>query len=100
MQSRINVFIHIITAAILSFLYVPFPETCDGIIHYIVKRIDHIITNGESNCQKFCQCVQPDGEDSRSVVAENDQGDGQDRHDETSESGRDGEFEPIGREDE
>jgi hypothetical protein len=87
MIHRFSVCVHLIVAAALSIVYVPFPEICDGIIHYLVKRVDYIITNGEPYCEHVCQCVQPCGEDARSVVEENEPGDGQDGSDSEDESG-------------
>lgn len=99
MIHRVSVFVHLVVAAALSIIYVPFPEVCDGIIHYIVKKVDYIITNGESSCQHFCKCVQSSGEDACSVVEENEQGDGQDGSISEDESGRVSELESDGRKD-
>ena len=99
MIHRVSVCVHIVVAAALSIIYIPFPEICDGIIHYIVKKVDYIITNGEPYSQRVCPCVQPDGEDARSVVEENEQGNGQDGSDSEDESGRTSELESDGRKD-
>jgi hypothetical protein len=97
MIHRVSVCVHLVVAAALSIIYIPFPEICDGIIHYLVKRVDTIITNGEPNRQCFCQRVQSDGEDARSVVEENEQGDGQDGSFSEDESGGTSELESDGR---
>lgn len=99
MIHRVGVCVHLVVAAALSIIYIPFPEICDGIIHYIVKRVDYIIANGEPDRQCVCKCFQPDGEDARSVVEENEQGDGQDGSDSEDESGRTSELESDGRKD-
>lgn len=78
MIHRFGVFIHLTVAAALSIVYVPFPEICDGLLHYIVKRVDHLIVNGEPCCEQVCKFVQSDGEDACSVVEENEQGNGED----------------------
>ncbi len=99
MMYRFTVCVNLIVAAALSIIYVPFPEICDGIIHYIVKRVDYIIANGESSRQCVCKCVQPDGEDARSVVEENEQGDGEDGSDTEDEFGGTRELESDGSKD-
>jgi len=99
MIHRFSVFVHLTVAAALSIIYVPFPEICDGIIHYIVKRVNYIIVNGEPICQCVCKCVQSEGEDACPVVAEDEQGDGEDGSDSEDESGRTGELKSDGSKD-
>jgi hypothetical protein len=96
MIQRIAVFVHLTVATLLSIIYIPFPEICDAVIYQLIKNTERLILNGESYSKQFCKSVQPVGEDSRSVVAENEQGDGEDGPDDEVQSGRDGEFEPDG----
>jgi len=99
MIHRLSVCVHLVIAAALSIIYVPLPEICDGIIHYIVKKVDYIITNGEPYSQCVCPCVQSDGEDTCSMVEENEQGDGQDGSISENESRRTSQLESDGRKD-
>ena len=96
MIHRVAVFVHLAVATVLSVIYIPFPEICDGIIHFLVKRVDYIIVNGESYCEHFHQRIQSSGEDACSVVEENEPGDGEDGHVSEVESRRDGELQPDG----
>ena len=100
MIHRVSVFVHLTVAAALSLIYIPFPEICDGIIHFIVKKVTYIIVNGEPDREFFRQPIQSDGEDTRSVVAENEPGDGQDGSVSEDGSGRTSELKPNGPKDE
>lgn len=78
MIQRVAVFIHLTVATLLSIIYIPFPEICDAVIYQLIKNTERLVLNGESYSKQFCKNVQPVGEDSRSVVAENEQGYGED----------------------
>ena len=96
---RVNVFINLALAAFIGFIHVPVPEICNDILYYLVKRVNRLVENGEPNSSGIHSGIQPDGEDTCSVVAQNEQGDGQDGPVSEDESGGAGELEPDGEED-
>jgi hypothetical protein len=75
---RINALFSLLLASVISVIYVPFPDFCSDIVYYLVKRTARIIENDESEREPVCEDVQPDGEDSCSVVEENESSDGED----------------------
>ena len=96
MIHRVAVLVHLVVATLVSIIYVPFPEVCDAVMYHLVKNTERLLVNGESCSKQFCKCVQSTGEDSCSVVAENEQGDGEDGPDDEVQSGRDGELQSDG----
>ncbi len=75
--ARLNAFLSLALASVLSLIYVPFPSFCGDIVYYLVKRSERLIINGESDRKQFCPGFQTDGEDTCSVVEENEPNDGQ-----------------------
>ena len=78
MFHRLNVCINLLTATLISIIYVPFPDICGDILYFLVKRLTSLVNrDGEYYCKNFCGCVRPDEQDACSVVEENDQSDGE-----------------------
>ena len=72
MFHRLNVCVNLLTATLISIIYVPFPEICDDILYFLVKRLTSLVNrDGEYYCKNFCGCVRPDEQDACSVVEEN-----------------------------
>ena len=99
MIERVAVLVNLLVATSLAVFYVPFPESTDAIIHFLVKKVERMIVYGESYSQRFCNCVQTDREDACSVAETNEQDDGQDGSINEDESGRTGELESDGGKD-
>ena len=89
MFHRLNVCVNLLTATLISIIYVPFPDICDDILFFLVKRLTSLINrDGEYHCKNFCGCVRPDEQDACSVVEENEQSDGSVGHEQADEFGR------------
>ena len=73
---RFNIFVNLLVATFIGFIHVPMPEISEDIVYYLVKRLDRLVSNGESYSDSIHSSVQSDESDACSVVAQNEPGDG------------------------
>jgi hypothetical protein len=102
MINRIRVFANLLLASIIALIEVPLPNMFPGVVHYTVKRVDCWLytPDGEPFCDDVHDSVQSYDQGPCDVVGEDEQDDGDSGPDETDGSGRPGEHQPNGGQDE
>lgn len=96
MIHRVNIFLNLVNATLISFIHIPFPEICSDILYFLVKRLNSLVVNGEYYCQGVCKHFRPDEQDTCSVVEENEHSDGEDGYEQEDGFRRISESEPNG----
>ena len=65
---RLRVCVNLFAATFFALVEIPIPDLFPGAVHFLVKRVKHLIQYGERNRDQVCSEVQSEGSRTCSVA--------------------------------
>jgi hypothetical protein len=93
---RLQVCLNLLLASAVAFFEIPIPNMFPGVVHYIVKRVNRFLENGEQVSEPICEEVQSSRNGACDLAEADDESDGESHGSNEDGSVTSGEHQPDG----